>query len=77
MPDNNYPRLYRDDDPARRRDNAIGRSREESELEQTSIPSPQGLGSGIEGHGDAHAPQQQGFLEEAAGVVDQQVESVT
>ena len=37
MPDNNYPRLYRDDDPARRRDNAIGRSREESELEQTSI----------------------------------------
>ena len=37
LPDNNYPRLYRDDDPARRRDNAIGRSREESELEQTSI----------------------------------------
>ena len=37
MPDNNYPRLYRGGDPARRRDDVTGGSREESELEQTSI----------------------------------------
>ncbi|WP_338570115.1 LCP family protein [Arachnia propionica] len=37
MPDNNYPRLYRGGDPARRRDDATGWPQEESELEQTSI----------------------------------------
>ena len=37
LPDNNYPRLYRGGDPARRRDDATGWPQEESELEQTSI----------------------------------------
>ena len=37
MPDNNYPRPHRGGDPARRRDDVTGGSREESELEQTSI----------------------------------------
>ncbi len=37
MPDNNYPRLYRGGDPARRHDDATGWPQEESELEQTSI----------------------------------------
>ena len=37
MPDNNYPRLYRGGDPARRRDDATGWPEKESELEQTSI----------------------------------------